>query len=77
MKYTIQNIGHPTSSAIREGEWKNKSKHASLWAAMRTIRKYTAHLDYGQWDDHYRIIAPDGHVVDIWEQNGEAFRHAR
>lgn len=75
MKYTVQNIGYPTSNAIPADAWKTYSKHVSLWAAMRAITKYTAHLDYGSWDDHYRIIAPDGHVVSIWEQNEEQSKH--
>lgn len=64
-KYTVQHVGYPVAGRpIRDDEWKNYSKHASLKAAYRAIDKATSHLDYGSWDDHYRVIAPDGSHPD-------------
>lgn len=63
-KYTVQHLGFPTTRRIEAHEWKDYSRHASETAAWRAIDKQTAHLSPGSWDDHYRVIAPDGHVCD-------------
>ena len=61
-KYTVQHLGYPTTKVIQEDEWKDYSKHASEKAAWRAITKATQHLDHGSWNDHYRVLAPDGTV---------------
>jgi hypothetical protein len=68
-KYTVQHIGYPTSSIIPESAWKTYSTHATESAAWKSINKATAHLDYGSWDDHYRVIAPNGEI-----RNRDQFR---
>lgn len=63
-KYIIQHTGYPVAGrAIQENEWKKLSSHPSATAAIRKIRKETAHLSPGSWDDHYRVIDPDGRVM--------------
>lgn len=60
-KYTVQHVGYPVAGrAIRPDEWTTYSTHQSESAAWKSVTRATAHLDYGQWDDHYRVIAPDG-----------------
>lgn len=62
-KYIVQHTGYPVGArAIRPDEWVKLSEHKTESAAWKRIEKETAHLDYGQWDDHYRVIAPDGSV---------------
>lgn len=70
-KYTVQHIGYPTTSAISESAWKTYSTHETESAAWKAIDKATAHLQYGQWDDHYRVIAPDGSKCNRGEYNAE------
>lgn len=61
-KYTVQHTGRPfgPTETITESDWSDYSKHASRNAAFRAIEKYKAHLSPGSWDDHYRVISPDG-----------------
>lgn len=77
-KWTVQHIGHPTSNAIREDEWYEYSTHTSRDAAHKAIEKARAHLEYGQWDDHYRVVSPNGSIDDhYWwrqEQSDKAIR---
>lgn len=61
MNYTVQHVGYPTTNVTPE-MWKTYSTHATESAAWKRIQKATAHLDYGQWDDHYRVIDPDGNI---------------
>jgi hypothetical protein len=63
-KYTVQHLGYPTTTRIEEGDWKSYSIHATESAAWKAVRKAKSHLQPGQWDDHYRVIAPDGQVCD-------------
>lgn len=58
--YTVQHLGYPTTEAIRPEQWKTYSTHKTESAAWKRIKKARAHLEYGSWDDHYRVIAPDG-----------------
>lgn len=63
--YTVQHIGHPIAGRpIQPDNWKTYSTHLTESAAWKRIAKATAHLDYGSWDDHYRVIGPDGAVCD-------------
>lgn len=64
-KFTLQNVGHPETRAIRPDEWKNLSTHASAKAAYKAYKQHTAHLSYGSWDDHYRVLDPNGNVIDM------------
>jgi hypothetical protein len=80
-KYKVQHIGYPTTKNIDEEDWLDYSTHASERAAWRAISKYRSHLDHGSWDDHYRVVAPDGSVcsADRWgaqiaEENAERER---
>lgn len=58
-KYTLQHVGYPVAGrAIEKSEWKTYSEHASEDAAFKAMDKATAHLQPGQWDDHYRVISP-------------------
>lgn len=74
-KYTIQHVGYPIAGrCVAPEEWKEYSKHNTLTVAIKRIYKATAHLQYGQWDDHYRIIAPDGHVCTEYEKDLAQFK---
>ena len=68
-KYTVLHTGYPVAGRpIQPNEWSVKSKHASERAAWRAIERSSAHLSQGSWDDHYRVIAPDGTECDrqLW-----------
>lgn len=68
-KYILQHVGYPVAGrAIRKDEWKTHSLHTTENAAFLEMAAATSHLDYGQWDDHYRVIAPDGVIcnIDAW-----------
>jgi hypothetical protein len=57
--------GYPVAGRpIRDEEWKLYSKHATLTAAIKRMNKACAHLEYGQWDDHYIILDADGKRLD-------------
>lgn len=58
---TLQHIGKPMTH-INNDLWHDLSYHASIQAARRAIKMHTAHLDYGSWDDHYRILDADNGV---------------
>ena len=74
--FTLQHTGYPVAGRpILDDEWKNYSKHASLWATIRKMDKCTNHLDYGQWDDHYRILGIDGKPVGYYAIEEERFQH--
>lgn len=76
--YTLQHTGYPVAGRpINNDEWKNYSKHASLRAAIRKMDKCTAHLQYGQWDDQYRILGPDGNSVGSYGIEEERYRMSR
>lgn len=67
-KFTVQHTGYPVAGRpIDEREWKNYSDHASLIATYRAIKIYHAHLTTGTWDDHYRVITPDGEILSFRE----------
>ena len=66
-QWTVQNVGHPKTT-VQESDWKDLSYHASMKAAFRKIDKCKAHLDYGQWDDHYRILDQDGNPIDMYKE---------
>jgi hypothetical protein len=74
-KYTLQHTGRPfsPSETIHESDWKDCSKHSSEAAAWKAVDKHREHLSPGSWDDHYRVISPDGHRCDRiefgWEQD--------
>lgn len=81
-KWIVQHTGFPTSGPIREDQWATYSTHTSEDAAYKAIKAARAHLDYGQWDDHYRVIAPDGSRSDynLWmakQEEKEARRGMR
>ena len=61
-KYRLQHVGRPQTS-VKPDDWQPLSDHASLKAAVKAINKRTDHLTPGTWDDHYRIIAPDGEII--------------
>mgnify|MGYP000963963006 CR=1 FL=1 len=65
-KYVLQHVGHPMTGmqSIDESDWKTLSTHASASAAFKKIAAYRAPLASGTWNDHYRVIGPDGKVVD-------------
>ena len=66
-KFKVQNTGRPYSGHIPQSAWKDLSEHASLKSALGAISKNRAHLSYGSWDDHYRIIWPkSNHVYDMY-----------
>lgn len=55
--FIVQHLGYPTAGrAIRPDEWRTYSTHATESAAWKRVAKATAHLESGQWDDHYRVI---------------------
>ena len=75
-KYVIQHVGYPiVGRLIRADEWHNLSTHVSLWEAMRAIKHNRSHLDYGQWDDHYRIITGKGFLVNELHLTEEWNKH--
>jgi hypothetical protein len=53
-------------------EWRTISRHASITAAYRRLKKETAHLTPGTWDGYYRVIAPDGSALRRDEIHFEA-----
>lgn len=63
--YTVMHTGYPVAGRpIAAHEWTVYSKHATENAAWKRVAKATAHWENGSWDDHYRVIAPDGHICD-------------
>jgi hypothetical protein len=79
--YIVQHTGYPVAGrAIQDHEWKTYSKHTSMSAAFRAIERARAHLSPDTWDDHYRVIGPDGNIVDRqeyldqqWEKDAARF----
>ena len=64
-KYTVQHVGYPVAGRpIRPDEWATLSTHKTESAAWKRIEKETAHLQYGQWDDHYRVLDPQGNLCN-------------
>ena len=75
-KYKLQRVGYPVAGRnITSDEWKDYSNHSSLWAAIRKMDKCQEHLDYGSWDDHYRVIDPNGNTVNYLEIEMERRQH--
>jgi len=67
-KYIVQHIGRPIAAEpVTPDMWHTYKECASENAAWHAIDRATAHLSPGSWDDHYRVIAPDGHECDRWE----------
>jgi hypothetical protein len=67
-KYTVLHTGYPVAGRpIQPEEWKVYSTHSSEAAAWKAVDKAKSHLEYGQWDDHYRVVSPDGQECDRWE----------
>lgn len=62
--YTVLHLGYPTSGIVPTDQLKVASRHASALAAARAVRRYQAHLQPGEWDDHYYITGPDGEAID-------------
>lgn len=63
--YTVMHVGYPVAGRpIRADEWKKYSTHQTESAAWKSVARATSHLDYGQWDDHYIVIDPDGNRCD-------------
>ena len=64
-KYTVQHVGYPVAGRpIRPDEWATYSTHETESAAWKSVTRATSHLDYGQWDDHYRVLDQDGKTCD-------------
>ena len=60
-KYTVMHVGYPVAGRpIREEEWKVFSTHKTESAAWKKVHGEREHLGPYQWDDHYRVIGPDG-----------------
>jgi len=62
MKYILQHLGYPTTSRIEDHQWKKLSVHTTASAAYKAMDKRNSHLEYGQWDDHYRVIDSAGNL---------------
>jgi hypothetical protein len=74
--YELQHTGYPVAGrSIAADEWKKYSKHASLWAAIRKMDKNHEHLSLGSWDDHYRIVDPNGNVLNHHDIDQERYAH--
>jgi hypothetical protein len=66
-KYTVLHVGYPVAGRpIRDDEWKVYSAHKTESAAWKKIFNATSHLSHGSWDDHYRVIAPDGTNCELF-----------
>ena len=79
-KYQLQHTGYPVGAqAIQENEWSLLSTHSSESAAFQAMNKARAHLSPGTWDDHYRVIAPDGTRCNyqLWQIRQECKTTAR
>ena len=64
-KYIVLHVGYPVAGRqIREDEWSELSRHASENAAWQAVNKDRTHLSDGQWDNHYRVVGPDGQLCD-------------
>ena len=59
-KFVVMHTGKPYAGSIPADAWQVLSKHTTAAAAAKRIKKETAHLSSGQWDDHYKVICPDG-----------------
>ena len=65
-KYRLEHVGYPVAGRrIRGDEWGLLSLHTTPSAAWKAIKKHTSHLQPGSWDDHYRVIKPDGSEYPI------------
>lgn len=63
-KFKVMHVGYPVAGRkIREDEWKVYSVHKTGSAAVKAIRRAKAHLQPGQWDDHYMIVDEQGRDV--------------
>jgi hypothetical protein len=62
-KFVVQHVGYPTTG-VTPDMWKTYSEHLTESAAWKAVERATAHWEPGQWDDHYRVIAPDGTQCD-------------
>jgi len=73
-KYVVLHTGYPVAGRpIREDEWKEYSTHATESAAWKRIDKDRDGLEPGSWNDHYRVIAPDGSKCDRDEYNARTW----
>lgn len=71
-KFTVQHVGFPVAGrSIRDDEWKVYSTHTSANAALTAVDKAQEGLGSGEWNDHYRIVDPDGHIMNIYNMRIE------
>lgn len=64
-KFTVMHTGYPVAGrGIEDHEWKKLSEHDTESAAWKRVGREREHLDYGTWDDHYKVIDPDGESCD-------------
>jgi hypothetical protein len=71
-KYTVMHTGYPVAGrAIQPEEWKIYSVHKTKSAAWKKVVKAISHLGPGEWDDHYKVIGPDGQPCEYGEYLAE------
>lgn len=60
--FMVMHTGRPYGPCepIPEGAWKILSKHTTESAAWKKIKAETSHLGPNQWDDHYKVVGPNG-----------------
>ena len=68
-QFIVEHTGKPFASAVPEGTpWYEFSKHSTLSAAMKRVKKEQAicrkNIGGWTWDDCYRIRKPDGTLAD-------------
>jgi hypothetical protein len=64
--YVVMHTGYPVAGRpIRSDEWSELSRHATESAAWKKVLKARKDLEPGSWNDHYRVIAPDGSECDL------------
>jgi hypothetical protein len=74
--YEVQHTGKPMVQ-IAETDWKHLSNHKSADAAYEKIEHCQAYLEPMTWDDNYRIVAPDGRVLDAEDDYQHMLRMER
>lgn len=71
-KFTVQHVGFPVAGrSISEDEWKVYSTHNTASAALKAVDKAQEGLEPGSWNDHYRILGPDGQAMNIYNMRME------
>lgn len=64
-KWTVEHTGKPYADRIPDEAWGLMSTHATLSAACKRMIRERAHCQPNTWDDHYRVLDPNGKVLTL------------